>query len=245
MRYGFLVLLACFVLVAGMVYAFAQDRPPERPERPMGPGGRERGERGERPMRPQMMPGMMGGAPVAMELSGNMLFLVSGTKVFKINTTSMKKEAEKDLAEAGKDNESAADMVIKKFDTDGDGKISQDEWRGPAQMFDKLDSDSDGYITKEELPEEILARAKKLARKMPMGGPAAIKVATTSLYVYLGGTLYKLKVSDLEIEGNLKIEDPGMPGTDRKRARKRDKTDRSDEDRPKRRKKKDDDDFGF
>ena len=251
MRYGFLVLLACFVLVAGMVYSFAQDRPPEGPERPFGPRpgqGRDREGMGERPMRPQAMQGMMGAQAAAMELSGNMLFLVSGTKVYKVNTSEMKLEAERDLTEAGGSDASAADMAMKRFDRNGDGKVSQDEWPGPPQMFKELDADSDGFVSKEELPEELLQRAKKQARRRPAGGPAAIKVAMTSLYVYLGGTLYKLKVSDLAIEGNLEIEQPGagMPGADRRRLKKRQKDEGGDEgDRPKKKKKKDEDDFGF
>lgn len=245
MRHGLLLLVAAFVLIAGMVYVFAQDRPPEGPERPFGPRpgqDRERGERPQRLMRPPMMPG----GAAAMELSGNMLFLVSGTKVYKINTSEMKLEAQRDLSEAGGSDDSAADMVIKKLDKDGDGLISKDEWPGPPQMFDKMDSNGDGFIAKEEIPEELLDRARKLGRKLPTGGPAAIKVATTSLYVYLGGTLYKLKISDLEIEGSLDIDkDQGRtPGMDRKRDRKRDKGDRGD--RPKKKKKGDnDDDFGF
>src|SRR3954471_11847592 len=39
-----------------------------------------------------------------------------------------------------------------KMDTDGDGKISRAEWKGPADMFDKLDANHDGYITADERP---------------------------------------------------------------------------------------------
>lgn len=253
MRYGFILLLVGFLLLAGMVYSFAQDRPPTPRGGEGDPGGfgrrpregQDRGQRPDRPMRPGMMQNAKRNMPVVMELSGNFMFLVSGSKVFKVNTSSMKLEADRDLAEAGDSGDSPAEMAMKKFDRDGDGKISKREWTGPEQMFGQLDADSDGFITKEELPEELLARAKKLARRMPVGGPAAIKVATTSLYVYLGGTLYKMKVSDLSDEGKLELEQPGMPGADRKRAKKRDK-DAGGEvpERPKK-KKKDDDDFGF
>lgn len=254
MRYGFIAVLCAFVLVTGMVYVFAQDRPP-RPEGGEGPGGfgpRPGGERGDRPQRPDramrpQMPGM--GAPAAMELSGSTLFLVSGTKVFKVNTTEMKLEAQRDLAEA--DTGSTPEDVIKKLDKDGDGKVSREEWTGPPQAFDKIDADSDGAITKEEIPAELIQRAKRLLRTQVRGGPAAIKVATTSLYVYLGGKLYKLKVSDLAIEGSLEIETPGQrdkAGAERRRAKKRDRGERgepgTDPEKPKK-KKGDDDDFGF
>src|SRR5262245_27431483 len=37
------------------------------------------------------------------------------------------------------------------MDTDGDGKISSAEWRGPADAFKRLDADNDGYVSREEL----------------------------------------------------------------------------------------------
>ena len=255
MRYGFIALLCAFVLVTGMVYVFAQDRPP-RPEGGEGPGGfgpRPGAERGDRPQRPdrgmrQQMPGM--GAPAAMELSGSTLFLVSGTKVFKVNTTEMKLEAERDLAEA--DTGSTPEEVIKKLDKNGDGKVSREEWTGPPQAFDRIDENSDGAISKEEIPAELIDRARRLLRTPVRGGPAAIKVATTSLYVYLGGKLYKLKVSDLAIEGSLEIEGPNQrdrAGAERRRAKRRDRPEGNGQegDQPERPKKKkgDEDDFGF
>ena len=39
-----------------------------------------------------------------------------------------------------------------RMDTNHDGKVSRDEWKGPADMFDKLDTNHDGYITREERP---------------------------------------------------------------------------------------------
>jgi len=257
MRYGFIALLCAFVLVTGMVYVFAQDRPP-RPEGE-GPGGfgpRPGREGADRPDRPgamrQPMPGM--GPTAAMELSGSTLFLVSGTKVFKVNTTEMKLEAQRDLAEADSSEASTPEDVLKKLDTNGDGKVSRDEWTGPPQAFDKLDANADGAITKEEIPADLVQRARRLL-KAPVraGGPAAIKVATTSLYVYLGGKLYKLKVSDLAIEGSLDIETPDQERVPAQQERRRAKQQREreqgaqpegDTDKPKK-KKKEGDDFGF
>lgn len=39
------------------------------------------------------------------------------------------------------------------MDTNHDGKISRDEWKGPADSFDRLDSNHDGFITREERPQ--------------------------------------------------------------------------------------------
>lgn len=37
-------------------------------------------------------------------------------------------------------------------DTDGDGKISQEEFPGPPEAFSDLDEDGDGYLSREEMP---------------------------------------------------------------------------------------------
>lgn len=43
------------------------------------------------------------------------------------------------------------DMMIKRQDANGDGKLSRDEFRGPPQRFDMMDADKDGFLTKEEI----------------------------------------------------------------------------------------------
>jgi Ca2+-binding EF-hand superfamily protein len=51
---------------------------------------------------------------------------------------------------------------LSQMDSNHDGKISRDEWRGPADGFSRLDANNDGFITREELGQ---AR-RKLGRKM-------------------------------------------------------------------------------
>jgi Ca2+-binding EF-hand superfamily protein len=51
----------------------------------------------------------------------------------------------------GKEKPDASEL-IKKMDSKGDGKLSENEVKGPlADDFSKVDANRDGYITKEEL----------------------------------------------------------------------------------------------
>ena len=43
------------------------------------------------------------------------------------------------------------EKVIQRMDTDGDGRINQDEWLRPPQAFQRIDRDEDGFVTLEEL----------------------------------------------------------------------------------------------
>jgi Ca2+-binding EF-hand superfamily protein len=42
------------------------------------------------------------------------------------------------------------------MDANHDGKISKDEWKGPAQAFDRLDTNHDGVLS----PDELKARRR-------------------------------------------------------------------------------------
>jgi hypothetical protein len=60
------------------------------------------------------------------------------------------------------------EMMLKRMDADGDGRISKSEFRGPPQQFSILDSDADGYLSKEELT----AFLQRVGGGGPKGAPA-------------------------------------------------------------------------
>ena len=51
-----------------------------------------------------------------------------------------------------------------RMDANGDGKISKEEWKGPANMFSRLDADNDGYITRDEMAKQRQNRLGPAAR---------------------------------------------------------------------------------
>ena len=54
---------------------------------------------------------------------------------------------------------------LERMDTDGDGKVSKDEFQGPDRFWDRLDANRDGLVTKDE------ARAMRRGnRQRGMGG---------------------------------------------------------------------------
>jgi Ca2+-binding EF-hand superfamily protein len=54
---------------------------------------------------------------------------------------------------------------LKAMDRDGDGKISKDEFRGPAQLFDRLDTNSDGFLSSAEWNRRRLEPGKAQGKR--------------------------------------------------------------------------------
>lgn len=57
---------------------------------------------------------------------------------------------------------------IKEMDADGDGSISQEEWKGRPEMFGKLDKNGDGSLTADEL--QGMGGGDRGGKKGPKGG---------------------------------------------------------------------------
>jgi Ca2+-binding EF-hand superfamily protein len=100
-----------------------------------------------------------------------------------------KKEVERMLTEVRKrlgqaagpaskaDVERRVDEILKRLDTDKDGKVSRAEARGPlAEIFDRLDTNKDGYLDRTELrrfAERMAAQGGPPGKGDGRPGPAA------------------------------------------------------------------------
>lgn len=61
----------------------------------------------------------------------------------------------------------SADKIISQMDTNGDGKLSTDEVKGPLKNgFSKIDSNNDGYLSQEEI-EANAPKGKKGGGQRP------------------------------------------------------------------------------
>jgi len=59
-------------------------------------------------------------------------------------------------------------QAIARWDTDGNGAVTLEEWQGPPQMFKRLDMDGDGVVTKEEFRQS--RQQRRANRRGGMGG---------------------------------------------------------------------------
>ena len=53
---------------------------------------------------------------------------------------------------------------IERLDTNGDGKVSQSEFDGPAHHFRRLDRDGDGFLSQDEAPQDPLSGREQRPR---------------------------------------------------------------------------------
>ena len=219
MRRG-LLLIAFLLFVAGTAgYLLAQDAPDEPRRR----RGDRRFPRPDRMRLPKI-------ATSAMELDGNCAYCVVGTVIYKVSIDKMEVIAKQEL-EPSADKPPTPEDVIKRFDGDGDGKISKEEFPN-AEMFDRLDRDGDGFLTKEEIPGQLLRRMAGQQRRSPFLSPPLIRFSKEKVVVLLGNTVYKLSKSDLTLEGAVQLEPEGTIGKEPKKEGKKEK-------------KEEEDDFGF
>ncbi len=91
------------------------------------------------------------------------------------------------------------DGFLKDNDADGDGKISQAEFKGPKQLFGKADANADGFVDRAEL-EEASKKLQKMAGGAGNKGDGGGKLAEM------------IKRADADGDGKVTREEwPGRP----------------------------------
>lgn len=77
---------------------------------------------------------------------------------------------------AKNDPKALVEMQMKVLDADKDGKVSSEEWKGPAEMFGKGDKDQDGFLSLDELAAMVRGRKEAIAafKEMDTNGDGAL-----------------------------------------------------------------------
>lgn len=79
----------------------------------------------------------------------NMVRLVRGGEVEVVESSP---KVEQQVTPKQSQPKSTTNGFMKRADRDGDGKVSKEEFRGPAEHFNHLDKNGDGFITEDEAP---------------------------------------------------------------------------------------------
>lgn len=95
----------------------------------------------------------------------------------------------------------SAERMIERMDSDGDGRISKDEFRGRRRPFSDFDRDGDGYATREEIEAVLGAGVKRRSRpgrSTEGAGPGGQRGGSRGMAAGAGGLSGRATMDDLD-----------------------------------------------
>ncbi len=57
-------------------------------------------------------------------------------------------------------------QMLQRFDADGDGRISREEWQGRDEVFERLDANNDGFLTEDEVVRPLALEAERRPQRV-------------------------------------------------------------------------------
>jgi len=166
-------------------------------------------------------PPLSGAAKGASAVAGNALFALSADGVLtKWTLDTMKPAGSASLPRAASRGGRSVDDVLRQFDKDGDGRISEKEFPSALDLFRRGDKDRNGYLDRKEI-EAITPKGDEPGRPKAPGRELALAAGETVVAVVGPNTLYAFDAATLKPLGHNRFGGPasdpmgkkgGLPG---------------------------------
>jgi hypothetical protein len=129
-------------------------------------------------------------SPSCVALGDAFLFLSSKGVLHRLAAGRSKPEAGGALpgVKGGTDGRFAEDF-LKRFDRNGDGRVSDEEFTGPREVFKRADADHDRSLDRREIPALDRSRERKRPVVLCAGTDGVAVVGQNTLYVFAPDTL--------------------------------------------------------
>ncbi|MCU0723174.1 MAG: CotH kinase family protein [Planctomycetes bacterium] len=129
---------------------------------------------------------------------GDTAWILADDLVLRVDLKDLRAKADADLPVATSGREGAD--RLKALDTDGDGVLGEDEFRGPREVFDRADRNRDGVIDAKEVRD-----LPPLPGETRTAEDRSLFLTPDALVAVVEGTAWRFDRKTLELKGTAKV----------------------------------------